>query len=70
MSDYKDKILIWFLQNNEGSTGKFNPWAISEELDISLEDVVATINELQKDNLITICCPECGNKASIEYKKN
>lgn len=68
-NNYKDKILIYLLQNNESSTGKFNPYELSKELNIPLKDVVATINELQKENLITIQCPECNAKASMELKK-
>lgn len=68
-NNYKDKIIIWFLQNNESSTGKFNPYKISEDLDISLKDVVDTINQLQKENLINIQCPCCGEKAELGIKK-
>jgi len=67
-NDYKDKILIWFLQNNESSIGKFNPYKISKDLNIPLKDVIVTINELQKKNLITIQCPCCGEKAELGIK--
>lgn len=68
MNDYEDKILIWFLQNNESSIGKFNPWIISKELDIPVKNVITTINQLQKKNLITIQCPICREKALLELK--
>ena len=61
-NNYKDRILLYLIQNTKNSKGKFNIREISKYLDIPFKDVVTVINELQKKNLINIQCPKYSNK--------
>ena len=68
MNNNKSKVIYYLFTNSNCNTGKFNFQEMADKLEISFNEVIDVIKELQAENIITLYCPKCSENSKTENK--